>query len=199
MARYGSAGTDREKTFGRSLMAYVSSKLPYSTPFEIIDNIQKINPRYKDFFDAGSNKEELLVKHSVSTHKSEESRHPMASVALDKNYHAFMYANVDYDKSKRLRDYRVMAQFAEVADALDEICDDAIVEDDDGNILKLKFVNTKFNINIENQLRDEFRKFIKHYEMDTNGWSYFRSLLVDGEVFFEHIIHAQFEYIIFII
>jgi hypothetical protein len=177
--------------FGRSLMTYVSSKLPYSAPFEIINNIQKINPRYKDFFDAGSNKEELLVRHSVSTHKSEESKHPMASVALDKNYHAFMYANVDYDKAKRLRDYRVMAQFAEVSDALDEICDDAIVEDDDGRVLKVKFPNTKFNINIENQLRDEFRKFIKHYEFDMRGWEYFRSLLVDGEVFFEHIIHKD--------
>ena len=32
---------------------------------------------------------------------------------------------------------------------------------------------------------DEFRKFVKHYEMDVKGWEYIRSLLVDGEVYFE--------------
>jgi hypothetical protein len=172
-------------------MSYVSSKLPYSGPHAILDNIDKVNPRYKDFYDAGSNKDELLTRHSISTHKSEEAKHPMASVAMDQNYHSFMYANVDYDKSKRLRDYRVMAQYAEVADALDEICDDAIVLDDDHYVMKLRFIKDDFNINIQNELRDEFRKFVKHYEMDVKGWEYIRALLVDGEVFFEHIIHKN--------
>ena len=120
---------------------------------KIIDNIQKVNPRYKDFFDAGSNKEELLVKHSVSTHKSEESKHPMASVALDKNYHAFMYANVDYDKAKRLRDYRVMAQFAEVADALDEICDDCLNLDDKQKSVRLELKDPELDSTISKDLR----------------------------------------------
>ena len=191
MAQYGNAGSGREKTFGRSLMSYVSSKLPYSGSYTELENINEVNPRYKDFFQAGSNTDELLTKHSVSTHKSEEANHPMAGVALDKNYHAFMYANVDYDKSKRLRDYRVMAQYAEVSDALDEICDDAIVLDDNGDAIKIKFKKDNFNINIQNEIRDEFRKFSKHYELDIRGWEYFRSLLVDGEVYFEHIIHRD--------
>jgi hypothetical protein len=102
-----------------------------------------------------------------------------------------MYANVDYDKSKRLRDYRVMAQFAEVSDALDEICDECINKDDDGNVVKIQIRNKEFNLNIENQVRDEFRKFIKHYDMQLRGWEYFRQLLVDGELFFEHIIQRR--------
>jgi hypothetical protein len=191
MGQYGTAGTGREKTFGRALMNYVSSKLPYSGPYQVIDDIQEINPRFKDFYQTGSNKEELLVKHSVSTHKSESEKFPAASIGLDKNYHAFMYANVDYDKSKRLRDYRVMAQFAEVSDALDEICDECINKDDDGNVVKIQIRNKEFNLNIENQVRDEFRKFIKHYDMQLRGWEYFRQLLVDGELFFEHIIHRE--------
>ena len=115
-------------TFGRQLMNYVSDRLPYGKPMDVIDNINMINPRYKDFYGIGDRKEELLAKHSISSHKPGGDSQGMGGVALDKNYHAFMYANVDFDKGKRLRDYRVMAQFAEVADALDEVCDECIVK-----------------------------------------------------------------------
>jgi hypothetical protein len=151
-----------------------------------------VNPKYKDFYKAGSQQGELLSKHAISTHKPGGDAHPMAGVALDKNYHAFMYANVDFDKSKRLRDYRVMAQFSEVGDALDEICDDAIVVDEKGDVVKLNLDNRKnFDIQIKNQINDEFVKFIKHYKLRERGWEYFRNVLVDGEVYFEHIIHKD--------
>ena len=46
---------DREGgSFGRGLMNYVASKLPYSQPYDIIDDIQELNPKYKDFYKAGS-------------------------------------------------------------------------------------------------------------------------------------------------
>jgi hypothetical protein len=102
-----------------------------------------------------------------------------------------MYANVDYDKSKRLRDYRVMAQFAEVADALDEICDDAISVDDEDHIVNMDWNEEDIELHLKTTVEDEFRKFIKHYELEFHGWEYFRQLLVDREVFFEHIIHKD--------
>ena len=115
----------------------------------------------------------------------------MASMAIDKNYHAFMYANVDYDKAKRLRDYRTMGQFAEVADALDEICDDCITTDEHGNIVHMRYESPTDDKNILQDLQKEFSKFIGHYDLENNGWDYFRSLLVDGEIYFEHIIHQK--------
>ncbi|MAF24123.1 hypothetical protein CL634_00850 [bacterium] len=178
-------------TFGRSLMNYVQDRLPYSQPMSVLDNIQALNPKYKDFYKVGTNKEELISKHSVSTHKQPGADIPAAGVALDKNYHAFMYANVDYDKSKRLRDYRVMAQFAEVADALDEICDDAVNRDSEDDIVTIQWKKEEIDLHIKSQVNEEFDKFIKHYELETRGWEYFRQVLVDGEIFFEHIIHKE--------
>ena len=179
-------------TFGRQLATYVSERLPYGQPWQVLDDINTLNPRYKDFFKVGDKREELLNKHSVSSHKPGSDIHPMASVALDKNYHAFMYANVDFDKSKRLRDYRVMAQFAEVADALDEICDECIVKDHKGSIVNLNIDSQQeYNTHISDQLQDEFRKFLKHYMLEERGWEYFRQLLVDGEIYFEHVIHKD--------
>ena len=186
------ADTNREGTFGRQLMTYISSRLPYSQPYSVIDDINQINPKYKDFYDTGTKRQELLTKHSISTHHDgSNDGHPMASVAIDKNYHAFMYANVDFDKSKRLRDYRVMAQFAEVADALDEICDECINKDAHGNIVIFNIEKKDTNLNIREELNKEFSKFMNHYELELKGWEWFRQLLVDGELYFEHVIHQK--------
>lgn len=186
------ADTNRSNTFGRSLQTFINSRLPYSQPYNVIDSVEQINPKYKDFFELGSRREELIRKHSISVQPDpKDTMYPQGSIAIDKNYHAFMYANVDYDKAKRLRDYRVMAQFAEVADAMDEVCDDCIVRGDDGVVIKFEQKNREFESNELQELESEFNKFIDYYELETKGWEYFRHLLVDGEMFFEHIIHKD--------
>ena len=63
-------GSDgRDSTFGKQLMSYVSERLPYGKSYEVLDNINMLNPKYKDFYKAGSSQGELLSKHSVSTQK----------------------------------------------------------------------------------------------------------------------------------
>ena len=52
----------RDSTFGRQLMSYVSDRLPYGKPYEVLDNISMVNPKYKDFYKAGSQQGELLSK-----------------------------------------------------------------------------------------------------------------------------------------
>jgi hypothetical protein len=183
------SGTDREGTFGRTLQNFITSKLPYGKPHDVIDNVGAINPKFKDFFELGSRREELLRKHSISI--NDPSNVAQGGVAIDKNYHAFMYANVDHDKSKRLRDYRVMGQFAEVADALDEICDECVVRDDNGKFIHLNQTDKELDTAVLTKMQDEFDKFVNYYQIDKYGWEYFRHLLVDGEVYFEHIIHSK--------
>lgn len=180
-------------TFGKGLMTYIANRLPYTGGGEVIDNITELNPKFKDFYDVGSRREDLIQRQSISTggYDPNNDLSPMASMAIDKNYHAFMYANVDYDKAKRLRDYRVMGQFAEVADALDEICDECINVDENGNILHLRYEVPKEDMNIVRDVNNEFQKFYQHYDLEHKGWDYFRTLLVDGEVYFEHIIHKK--------
>ena len=176
-------------TFGRSMMNYIASRMPYNGSYDVIDNITQLNPKFEKFWDLGTRRQEAVSKFSISTNKGGAEMHPMASIAVDKNYHSFMYANVDYDKAKRLRDYRVMAQFSEVADALDEICDECINKDERGRIVRVQLEEKKLDQTGEELVRDEFDKFVEHYDLEGHGWEYFRQLLVDGEVFFEHVIH----------
>jgi len=107
-------------------------------------------------------------------------------------YNELMYATLDVDKYRRLRDYRTMAQFAEVADALDEICDDFLNEDEHGNIINLELRDVvDFDPLVKKQLNDEFGKFINLFDIKERGWEYVRSMLVDGELYFENIIHEK--------
>jgi hypothetical protein len=190
MAKY-QQNTGKSSTFGRNFMAYVASKLPYSQT-HVVDSIQSLNPKFKHFYSSGGTKRDItLAKHSVSQQVLTWDQ-GVGAVAVDKNYHQFMYANADQDKEKRLQDYRVMAAYAEVGDALDEICDDVIhVNQENGKVVNISFRDADLTESAKTELTKEFDKIMKYFEFDTKGWEYYRSLLVDSEIYFEHIIHAD--------
>lgn len=189
MAKY-QQNTGKTSTFGRNFMQYVASKLPYNQSF-VMDNVQELNPKFKHFYNTGTKRDVALAKHSVSQQVVSWDQ-GVGAVAIDKNYHQFMYANVDVDKEKRLQDYRIMAAYAEVGDALDEICDDVInVNEDNGKIVNINFKDTDLTEAAKTELTKEFDQLIQYFDLENKGWEYFRSLLVDGELYFEHIIHDE--------
>lgn len=181
---------NRESTFGRDLMKFISSRLPYQS-ISVADKIDQLNPKYSIFYDKGSNREEALIRQSVASSIS-TTDDAYASILQNKDYHNFMYANVQPDKGRRLMDYRVMAAFAEVADALDEICDEFINKDENGEVVKLRFIDTELSDEQKKKIKKEFRKYINFFDLEHNGWEYFRQLLVDAEIYFEHIIHKKY-------
>jgi hypothetical protein len=186
------ASTGRESTFGRGLMNYIAQKMPYSNQ-NLINDVQRMNPKFKYFYDTGTQRDEQINQLAVSTHPSADNLWAAAAGGMhaEQQYHNYMYANLDQDKSKRLRDYRVMAAFSEVADALDEICDEVIVENDDGNVIELQVRNRDFSDSAEKALQKEAKKFFEFFDFENKGWEYFRTLMIDGELFFENVIHKK--------
>ena len=182
----------KESTFGRNFMNYVAAKLPYSG-LDVLDTTDMLNPKYKYFENQGLRRPEVLSKYSVSQ-SNVYNNEGIGSIAGDKQYGEMMYANIQKDKGARIQDYRVMAAFAEVTDALDEICDETINKDGEGNIITLKLgdsVEEELSLEVRNTLKEECKKYLAHFELEDNGWSYFRDLLIEGEVYFEHILHSQ--------
>jgi len=192
MAEFDNASSGRDSTFGKSLMNYINSRLPYQS-YTVVDTLNKLNPKYKIFQDTGSKRAEALARQSISSNTEYNSIDPAGIVGLDNNFTQYMYANIQHDKITRLRDYRVMAAFSEVADALDEICDEVINRDKNGKIAYLKTPDIELDEENSVLLEQEFQKYIGYFDLHNKGWEYFRSLLVDGEVYFEHIIHKQYE------
>jgi len=186
------ADSGRGNAVGRSLMNYVNSKLPYQS-YTVIDTLNKLNPKYKVFQDTGSKRTEALSRQSISSNTDFNSIDPAGIVGLDNNFTQYMYANIQHDKISRLRDYRVMAAFSEVADAIDEICDESINKDKNGKIVYLRTPDVELEIDDQETLEQEFQKYINYFDLQNRGWDYFRSLMCDGEVYFEHIVHKQYE------
>jgi hypothetical protein len=182
--------SNRESTFGRELMKYVSSKLPYQS-YDVNDKINALNPKYELFYGRGTDKVGALTRQSISSSIS-MTDDQYANVIQNKDYHDFMYANIQPDKGRRLTDYRVMAAYSEVADALDEICDEFINKDDNGDIVKIKFNDTDLSETQKSKVKKEFQKYIGYFDLENKGWEYIRQLLVDAEIYWEHIIHKKY-------
>ncbi len=107
--------------FSRAFNSFVS-KLPYTGNATVIDNIQEINPKFQTFYKVGASAQERMLRQSVSV--VQDPNNPVSNlqgVIIDKGYHDFLYALIDTDKVKRLADYRIMASYAEISHALDEI------------------------------------------------------------------------------
>lgn len=92
-------------------------------------------------------------------------------------------------KPNKIATYREMSNFPEIIDALNIISDEAITKDDEGNYVKLiikkdlpqreqKHINKTFNYIV-----DQVLKF------DQRGWKFFRTWLIESELFLEKIMN----------
>ena len=182
----GQQSAGQQSSFFKNIL----NKLPYQT-VDFNKVLNDLNPKYNTFEDVGMKRTEALAKNSIFFN-NEFNNTGSGQISVDGNYSNLVYANVEENKGGRLQDYRVMASFAEISDALDEICDECISKDDNGNIINLILRNIEISSDIEQNLRDEFEKYIDYFNLERKGFEYFRQLLCEGEVYFEHIIHKQF-------
>jgi len=179
----------RASTFGRNLIQYIQNRLPYATDGR--GENDALNPKYKFFQKAGMKRAEALAKASVSS-SNPFNNIPIGDFAKDSSFGDVMYANIQDDKGGRLRDYRIMAAYSEVSDALDEICDETINPDESGWITKLQLKDIDLNVDEKEELDKQFHRYVEYYDLKNRGWQYFRQLMVEGEVFFEQIIHEEY-------
>ena len=179
----GSSGTAPSSP----LLSSFISRLPFA--YQIIDSMVRSNPKFYTFKDQASLRDQMLEDQSVfmsQPHQDFNSGNP-GSFAINKDYQAFVYASIDKDKGRRMMDYRRMAAYAELADCLDEICDECIVKNDDGDITQFE-LKGNYSKTVQDELTKEYKRFIEIYDLENTGWEKFRQMLVEGELFYENLI-----------
>ena len=182
---------DQQNNSGQSgFLKNLVNKLPYQS-LDFNKVLGDLNPKYNTFEDTGMRRVEALAKNSIF-YNNDFNNTGTGQIAVDGNYSALVYANVEENKGGRMRDYRVMASFSEISDALDEICDECINKDDAGNIINLGFRNIEIDEEKQKVIKDEFEKYIEYFDLDKKGFEYFRQILIEGELYFEHIIHKGY-------
>ena len=85
--------------------------------------------------------------------------------------------------------FREMEDFPEISDALDIVCDEAVVKNVDGNILSL-IIKDEENIpkKISKQIREESDYLLNDvFKVKQNAWSLLKKFLVEGEIYLEKI------------
>ena len=185
--------TTRQPDSGKSFISNILSKLPY------VQNVVETdvnNPKYELFDRLSKSRQLKLLQQSVITgpfmKDNYADQYGSNSFGSNQQYHKFIYAQVDTDKIRRIAEYRRMASYAEVADCLDEICDDFINKDENNKVIKIKYSQfAKLDSSQRMEIEKEFYKFINVYDLETKGWGYCRKLLSEGELFFENIVHED--------
>jgi len=179
----------KSSTYDRSMSSYLKNRLPYN--YNLLETEESKNPKYKYFQHVGMRRPEALAKNSV-TLSNDFNNTAFSAIDQDKSFSDVMYATASEDKPGRLRDYRTMAAFSEIDDALCEICDESINPDENDDIVKLKFKNVKLESEQKDAITKEFDKFVEHFDLHNNGWQYFKQFLTEGELYFENVIHEDY-------
>lgn len=184
VSRDGKSGT-----YDRNMQSYLKSKSPYN--YSLLDTDESKNTKYKYFQHVGMRRPEAIAKNSVALN-NDFNNTAYSSIEQDRSFGALMYAAADENKPGRLRDYRVMSAFSEVSDALDEICDGTINPDERDDIVTIKFKNSNLESTQKEELTKEFSRFVEYFDLENRGWNYFRQFLIEGELFFELIVHDDY-------
>jgi hypothetical protein len=174
--------------FAKAFNNFVN-KLPYSSGGGAVTTAQELNPKFDTFHKVSGSQKDRVYKQAVST--SDQPGLPsLEGVVVNKAYHDYLYALIDTDKPKRLSDYRIMASYAEISHALDEICDEMLVKDEKGKYCTLTLPEGKDTVIIK-ELQKNFQQLIEHFNIDNKGFEYFRSILIDAELYFENVINEE--------
>jgi hypothetical protein len=175
---------------GKGFVSSILGKLPY---VQATTEADVNNPKYELFEKISKNRQLRIMKQSVITGPFyQDDNAAGGSFGSDKAYHRYIYANVDSDKIRRIAEYRRMAAFSEISDCLDEICDEFLVKDENGKVIKINFTGIgSMDSDTRSEIEKQFYKFIKIFDLESKGWGYCRQLLIEGEVFFENIVHDE--------
>lgn len=185
---YSPSSNNRGYNYDRDMRSNIKNR----TTFAVQEPEEAKNSKYKYFQRVGMRRPEAIAKNSVALNNDWNTT-AYSSIQQDKSFTELMYSAISEEKPGRLRDYRMMAAYSEVADALDEICDEAINIDEYDDIVKLRIrYDEDLDSKKKEEIEKEFKKFAAMLELEDNGWNYFRQFLIEGELYFELIVREGY-------
>ena len=103
---------------------------------------------------------------------------------------------VDMDGSVRsqaqlINKYRELAGHPEVDSAIEDIVNEAIVQDSNEPIVTLNLDDTKFSDKIKKNIREEFENVSKLYRFNLDAYRLFRQWYIDGRIYFHVVIDVD--------
>lgn len=147
------------------------------------------NPKYELFYNTGIRRREGLANNAVSVTYDKPNEKFAQGVFGRYPYGSIYYSTLNDNKSARLYEYRMMAQYSEILNALEHITNEFITVDDRGRVATMRYSKPNADVVEESTLLDEFDYFQKLFNFEEKGSSYCWRYLVEGEVFLELIVN----------
>ena len=107
------------------------------------------------------------------------------------------YINKIYDTEvAKINQYNQMAEYPEIADVIEDACNESIIEfdDNDGSVIDLLIRDEALlkNKNICDNLYKEFNELFKNrIDIGSKLWDMFHSYMIDGRLYYERIINRD--------
>ena len=181
------AGFNRLNNYNNGTSGFatrVLSKLPWG--LQTLDDLTELNPKYEIFSKLMPDRETRLARMSVFNTPYSFYNQEDGLITGDRRFQMYMYSNLDFDKYRRLSEYRQMSYFSTVADCLDEIADELLFEKDKCYVkLNIDGIDDKLKVD---ELQNEWKNFVDIFEFADKGWERFRRFLIEGELYFENTI-----------
>ena len=147
------------------------------------------NKKYLDFQDAGVRRKEAIIKNSAEYENMFLSGNANPLFNDFANQNSLGMSNIaESSKTTRLYEYRVMANYPEVEQAIKQISSSFLTEDEEHRFIKFDYLDKNYNYNDYKRIKDEFDNFILNINLKQNCEKWVRDFLVDGEIFIELII-----------
>jgi len=106
-------------------------------------------------------------------------------------YASLAYSQLSQRKAERLKVYRSMGSYPDISDAIDEIADAFYNLDINERFINLEIKNELLSDTRKRILQSEFDKYISYFNFESNMYSYVRTFMTTGELFFENIINKE--------
>lgn len=158
---------------------------------DVSSDYKKFTEQKYELFSNLSKDEEIIKSEDSIVDKSIDVPQSHMDVLSCNSYGKFVYGAISGNKVKRLNFYRSMAASPEVADAIDEICDNCINVDDEQRFIRIRVNDESLDAEQIDEIISEFNNFISLFDFDLKGWEYFRDLIREGEVVWENIVSSE--------
>lgn len=157
------------------------------------------NP-FAKFFNRGREKEEVLAHQILKNSQGIDQETIDRQAFFSNDYmsdpqNTFTYLGTSFEqylgnKVSRIMKYREMCNYPPVMEAVENVCDEAIVDNPAGDVFSLNILE-EIPEHIDEQLREEW-EYLMHdvFRINEMAWNFFKKFMTDGEVYIELILDS---------
>ena len=150
------------------------------------------NPNYHTFSQINKDIEAIVNSKSVIgqgvQNQNQRWANPTWETFFDENIMAMPLVT---NKPDRIAQYRKISKYSVCDWCLDEIADDFIHTDENGDFIKLT-VPERLNESQRNVIQNEFKKYINLFRLKEDGYNIIKRFLIEGELAWENVISPKY-------